>query len=65
MVSKIEVASVELSWRISGSGEWPEEEVSMRVSIGLMKQPSGVPMEANGQRNFRSLRGTQAETSST
>ena len=66
MVSEIEVVSVGLSWRRSGSGEWPKVEVSMRVFIGLMKQPSGAPMKAKRlQRNFRSTRGTQAEMSST
>jgi len=35
----------------------------MQVFIGLTKHPSGAPMVANwSQRNFRSARGTQAET---
>ncbi len=47
MASEIEVASVGLSWWRSGSGEWPKVEMSMRVLIGLTKQPSGAPMVAN------------------
>ena len=35
MVSEIEVASVGLIWWRSGSGEWAEVEVRMRVFIGL------------------------------
>ena len=65
-VLEIEVVSVGLSWKRSGSGEWPEVEVRMRVSIGLTKQSSGAPMVANrSQRNFRSASGMQVETSST
>jgi len=33
MVSVMEVASVGLSWRRSGSGEWSEVEVRMRICI--------------------------------
>ena len=45
MVSVMEVASVGLSWRRSGSGEWPEVEVRMRICIrvccdGLEKKES-------------------------
>ena len=47
MASEIKVASVGLSWWRSGSGEWPEVEMRMRVLIGLTKQPSGAPMVAN------------------
>ena len=66
IASEIEVASVGFSsWR-SRSGEWPDVEVSIRVFIGFTKQPIGAPMVANrSQRNFRSERGVQAETSST
>ncbi len=66
IASEIEVASVGLSlWR-SGSGKWPDVEVSIHVFIGFTKQPIGAPMVANrSQRNFRSARGVQAETSST
>jgi hypothetical protein len=47
-----------------GSGERPEVDVRIRVFIGLTKQPKGAPMLANlSQRNLRSTRGTQAETS--
>jgi hypothetical protein len=60
------VPIVGLSWRRSGSGEWPKVEVRMWVFIGLTKQPSGAPMVKNqSQRNFRSSRGMQAKTSST
>jgi hypothetical protein len=66
MVSKIEVASVGLSWWRSGSGEeWPKVEVRIRVFIGLTKHPCGAPMVTNWlQRNFRAPRGTQRETPS-
>ncbi len=60
------MASVGLSWRRSGSAEFPEVEVRMWVFMGLRKQPSGAPMVANwSQRSFKSARGTQVETSST
>ncbi len=63
MVSEIEVASVGLIWWRSGSGEWAEVEVRMRVFIGLAKHPSGAPMVANwSQRNCRSTRGMHAKT---
>ena len=67
MVSKIEVASVGLSWWRSGSGEeWPKVEVRIRVFIGLTKHPCGAPMVTNWlQRNFRAPRGTQREMPST
>ncbi len=66
IASEIEVASVAVSsWR-SGSEEWPDVEVSIRVFIGFTKQPIGAPMVANQpQRNFRSASGVQVETSST
>ena len=49
-----------------GSGERPEVEVRMRVFMGLTKHPRGAPIEAKlSHRNWRSSRGTQAETSST
>ena len=66
IASEIEVASVAFSsWR-SGSGEWPDVEVSIRVFIGFTKQPIGAPMVANwSQRNFRSASGVQVETLST
>jgi hypothetical protein len=47
MASEIEVASVGLMWWRSGIGEWPEEEVRIRVFIGFRKHPSGAPMVAN------------------
>jgi len=63
MALEVEVVSEGLIWWRSGSGEWPEFEVRMRVFIGLMKHPSGAPMVANrSQRNCRSARGTHAET---
>ena len=66
MASEIEVVSVGLSWWRSVSGEWSEVEVRMWVFIGFTKQPSGAPMVANSSQSiFRSVRGTQAETSST
>ena len=66
IASEIEVVSVGfISWR-SGSGEWPDVEVSIRVFIGFTKQPIGAPMVANlSQRNVRSSSGVHAETSST
>ena len=66
IASEIEVASVGFSSWMSGSGEWPDVEVSIRVFIGFTKQPIGAPMVANlSQRNFRSSSGVHAETSST
>ena len=66
MASEIEVASVGLMWWRSGIGEWPEEEVRIRVFIGFTKHPCGAPMVVNrSHRNCWSLSGTQAETSST
>ena len=48
------------------SGEWADVEVSMRVFIGLTKHPSGLPRVLKlSQRNSRSSRGAQTETSST
>ena len=66
MVLDIEAARVGSKWERVGSGERPEVEVSMRVFIGLTKQPSGLPSAVKwSQRNSRSSRETQAETSST
>ena len=66
IASEIEVASVGFSSWMSGSGEWPDVEVSIRVFIGFTKQPIGAPMVANlSQRHFRSSSGVHAETSST
>ncbi len=66
MVLDIEAARVGSKWERVGSGKRPEVEVSMRVFIGLTKQPSGVPSAVKwSQRNSRSSRGTQAETLST
>ncbi len=62
----MEVASVGLRWKRSGIGEWPEVEVRKRFVIGLTKHPRGAPMVANrSQRNCKSAREMQAETSST
>ncbi len=66
IASEIEVVSVGFSSWMSGSGEWPDVEVSIPVFIGFTKQPIGAPMVANlSQRNFRSSSGVHAETSST
>ena len=66
IVFLIEMASDGLYLWIVGIGEVPEVDVSIRVFIGLTKQPNGAPRSANlSQRNCKSSRGTQAETSST
>jgi hypothetical protein len=49
-----------------GIGKCPDVEVRMRVFIGLTKHPRGAPIVAKlSHKNWRSSRGTQAETSST
>ena len=51
---------------MAGSGELSDVEVRMQVFMGLTKQPKEVPLLAKlSHRNWRSSRGTQADTSST
>ena len=52
-------------WWISGIGEMPDVEVSIRVFSVLMKHPSGIPSVSNcWQRKRRSSSGTTVEMSS-
>ena len=63
---EMDVASCGLVRLSVGIGEWPEVEVRIRVFMGLTKHPRGAPIEAKlSHKNWRSSRGTQADTSST
>ena len=66
IVLAMEVASKGLRVAMAGSGECPEVDVRILVFMGLTKQPNGAPMQLKlSHKNWRSSRGTQAETSST
>ncbi len=66
IVLAMEVASEGLRVAMAGSGECPEVDVRILVFMGLTKQPNGAPMQLKlSHKNWRSSRGTQAETSST
>ncbi len=66
MVLDIKDARVGSNWESVLIGESPDVDASMRVFIGLMKHPSGLPRLLKwSQRNSRSSWGTQVETSST
>ncbi len=66
MVFDIKDARVGSNWESVLIGESPDVDVSMRVFIGLMKHPSGLPRLLKWlQRNSRSSWGTQMETLST
>ena len=65
MAVVMSLARAGLCWWISGIGELPDVEVSIRVFSVLMMHPSGIPSVSNcWQRKRRSSSGTTVEMSS-